>query len=260
MTSLVFMYHGLDPHDGRYATRSAAENSYVVSRETFAAHLDALAQSNRHCIRADDLHRGEIRTDETLLTFDDGWQSDYDVAFPLLREKKASAIFFITTDWVGTPGYVTWEQLREMAQAGMGIGSHGKTHQFLSLLTPQEQRIELAQSRTVLEEKLGREVRAVSLPGGRSDGQTLSIARECGYRTVFTSAPGLPVALGGLWLVGRIAIRPGWTAEKMRAFLIDPQRALRRMYATALLKRCVEKTLGAKHYDAVHRLVWRWKK
>jgi hypothetical protein len=41
--------------------------------------------------------------------------------------------------------------------------------------------------------------------------------------------------------------------------LQDPQRALRRMYATALLKRCVEKALGAKRYDAAHRFFWRWK-
>ncbi|HBF35034.1 TPA: hypothetical protein DDW35_10790 [Candidatus Sumerlaeota bacterium] len=259
MTHLVFMYHGLDPHDGRYDALSDAEKSYVLSRETFAAHLDALEQAGRHCMGADEVW-GKEAVGETLLTFDDGWKSDYDVAFPLLRAKGVSAIFFITTDWVGTPGYVTWEQLREMADAGMGIGSHGKTHRFLSTLTPLEQRLELADSRKVLEEKLGREIRALSLPGGRSNADTLATARDCGYKTVFTSSPGLPVALGGLWMVGRIAMRPNWTAEKMRVFLDDPQRTLRRMYATALVKRLAEKTLGAKRYDAVHRIFWRWKK
>jgi len=118
----------------------------------------------------------------------------------------------------------------------------------------------LAESRKVLEEKLGREIRALSLPGGRSDGDTLSIARECGYRTVFTSSPGLPIILGGVWMVGRIAVRPHWTPEKMQAFLADPQRALRRMYASALVKRFVQSVLGAKIYDSLHRLFWRLRK
>jgi peptidoglycan/xylan/chitin deacetylase (PgdA/CDA1 family) len=68
-----------------------------------------------------------------VLTFDDGYSDHYVNAFPLLREFGMTATFFIITDTAdhGSPNYMTWAQIDEMAAAGMSIESHTKTHHEL---------------------------------------------------------------------------------------------------------------------------------
>ena len=100
--------------------------------------------------------------------------------------------FFVTTDWVGRPGFVSWDGLREMARAGMSIQSHTVTHPFLSTLGPAQLRDELTRSRQVLDQRLGQETMSLALPGGDFPRQRLARAvAEAGYRVVATSRPGV---------------------------------------------------------------------
>ncbi len=62
------------------------------------------------------------------LTFDDGHSSDWDFAFPILHEMGAKATFFVVTDWIGKPGFLSVEQIRELRKNGMQIGSHSCSH------------------------------------------------------------------------------------------------------------------------------------
>jgi hypothetical protein len=94
--------------------------------------------------------------------------------------------------------FLNWEEAREMIAGGMAIGSHTHTHQLLSQLAPEQQRLELAQSRDRLREELGIKADSLSYPVGATDsfsGQTQEIARETGYRVAFsfhggTNRPG----------------------------------------------------------------------
>jgi peptidoglycan/xylan/chitin deacetylase (PgdA/CDA1 family) len=100
------------------------------------------------------------------LTFDDGHRTHYEEAFPALASRCLTATFFVTTSWIGTPGYVTWDQLREMSDAGMSIQSHTVTHPFLSELDAREVERELADSKAMIEDKLARPCVTLALPGG----------------------------------------------------------------------------------------------
>jgi peptidoglycan/xylan/chitin deacetylase (PgdA/CDA1 family) len=94
--------------------------------------------------------------------------------------------------------FLDWEEAREMAAGGMAIGSHTHSHRVLSQLGPEQQRQELAQSRAVLKEQLGREPDALAYPVGLETSfsdQTQQLARETGYRAAFsfhggTNLPG----------------------------------------------------------------------
>ncbi|MBN1679550.1 MAG: polysaccharide deacetylase family protein [Anaerolineae bacterium] len=69
-----------------------------------------------------------------VLTFDDGYTDAYDNAFRLLRRYDMIGTFFVVTDWLDEqrPGYLTWDQAREMAAAGMSIQSHSRSHPDLA--------------------------------------------------------------------------------------------------------------------------------
>ena len=89
--------------------------------------------------------------------------------------------------------FMTWDQVREMRSAGMDIGSHTQSHQILSDLTLDEQREELARSKSILETEIGAEVSVLAYPVGGLDSythETTRIVRDCGYRAAFNFTKG----------------------------------------------------------------------
>lgn len=157
--------------------------------------------------------RAESRA--VALTFDDGDVTHYTCAFPELMARGMRASFFVITDRVGSTGYVTWAQLREMAAAGMSIGSHTASHAYLSTLSAARLREELSRSKAALDDALGQRTQTLALPGGDEPPRTLwPLLHEAGYTLVATSRPGangrsLPAAPGGGRLVRRLTVRHG---------------------------------------------------
>lgn len=73
-----------------------------------------------------------------LLMFDDGLDSVYNLAFPIMKERGIPGTFYVTTEKIGTAGYCTWEQLQEMQEAGWTIGNHTNNHVDLMASTIDE--------------------------------------------------------------------------------------------------------------------------
>lgn len=177
----ILMYHavgtGADPH-------------YTVAAGEFRAQLDWVARQGGARSSVADVLAG-ARAPTVLITFDDGHISNYERAFPMLLERGLRAEFFVNTAHVGQPGFIDWGQLREMAEAGMSIQSHGHTHRYFTALTPAELREELARSRALIGEKLGTPATLLAPPGGRMDAHLFALAAELGYVRVLASQPGL---------------------------------------------------------------------
>ena len=90
--------------------------------------------------------------------------------------------------------FLNWEEAREMQAGGMTIGSHTATHRILSQLTPEEQTVELAQSKQEIEKQLGVEVSTLAYPVGTRgafDETTQKIALQAGYKMCFSFYNGL---------------------------------------------------------------------
>ena len=80
------------------------------------------------------------------ITFDDGDVSNIEVALPMLLERGMVAEFFITSDFIDQPGMLSSKDVRSLADAGMGIGAHGKSHRFLEDLDQEDLEVELEDS------------------------------------------------------------------------------------------------------------------
>ncbi len=108
------------------------------------------------------------------ITFDDGLQDVYTLAYPYLKEKNIPFTVFIVTDFLDQPGYITTENLKELAKDDLvTIGAHGTTHQNLNLLSPGQQKSELEDSQKILEAKTGAGVTLFAFSHGAYDKNTL---------------------------------------------------------------------------------------
>jgi peptidoglycan/xylan/chitin deacetylase (PgdA/CDA1 family) len=178
----ILMYHGLD------APAPHGEARYTVRREAFRdqlRHLDALRVP---IVSLPQLLGGG---DGVTLSFDDGEESVFGKAAPLLAQFGGVGVAYVTSDWVGTPGYLSVAHLRQLAGLAWTIGAHGRAHRYLDDLDDQALRDELRGARAALEDALGAPVVDLALPGGRGGARVLAAAREAGYTTVATSVPGL---------------------------------------------------------------------
>ena len=129
-----------------------------------------------------------------MLTFDDGYEDNFTHLFPLLQKYNVPALIFLITKRVGTPGYMTWEQILTMQQSGLvSFGSHSCSHRRLRSLSDEEIRQEITQSKQILEEKLGRPVTAFCYPYGAGgfDIRVRPQVFEAGYTTDFSTKKGV---------------------------------------------------------------------
>jgi peptidoglycan/xylan/chitin deacetylase (PgdA/CDA1 family) len=242
------MYHELATPGRRPCEDGPGYLRYVVDSRTFAGHLDWLAARRMHvCGVGEACRRGLETADQVVITFDDGCETDAEIAAPLLAERGFGATFFVVSSWVGRRrGFMHAGQLRGLHQRGFEVGSHSDTHAFLSDLGPAELHRELRDSRRALEDSLGAPVRHLSCPGGRWSARVASAAREAGYDTVSTSRLGVNGRDDGGYSLARCAILRETTLRRFESLCRGTQPWGTRIHA-ALLDGA-KRTLGNRLY------------
>lgn len=173
--------------------------------------------------------------DDVEYTFDDGNVSDYEIAFPVLAEHSRQAIFFVVTDRIDQPDYLSRTQIREMAEHGMIIGSHGQKHIPWRGLSPEALHAEVETSKKDLEDLLGRPVLHAACPFGSYDRKVLTALRNAEYDFVYTSDRG-PTKRKN-WLQSRNTIHDDDTITSVRQIL-SPSGLLRSVIRK--IKLCVK--------------------
>jgi len=251
---VCLMYHDIS---AGAATNDGGPARFAVPRAIFERQLDVIAEAG---LRACSLEEAAATADpHVAISFDDGDLGQYERGVPALVARGMSATFFVTTTWVGRPGYVTWDQLREMKAAGMSIQSHTHTHPFLSELDASALRHELGESKRLLDTELGQDTTMLALPGG--DWPSLrarGLLPEIGYRTVATSRWGVNRAAHGRGtarIVRRCTVQGSPPLDYFKRVMAgDAWLASRRRVREAVLGR-LRSTIGPSRYHRWRRSV-----
>lgn len=193
-----------------------------VAPNLFRSQLDYLsskgwAAANLESVISNDL--SDI--DRFAITFDDGYLSVYEHAYPALVEHQIKATIYVVVDSIG--GLNEWdrkagdqsepmmsaEQIKELSNAGFEIGSHTLTHPHLTELNDSELKHELVESKNRLEDLIGKPVKSFSYPYGDCDDRVIASAIEAGYSNAVTTKLGI-VWKSSAFEIPRVNVR--WNA------------------------------------------------
>ncbi len=183
----IVMYHYIRDYQVK---RDRVGVNLSVSPETFTHQLDYLKSHGYNTITLSELGQ-PLPARPIIITFDDGYDDAASAALPALEKAGMRGVFYIISDFVDKPRYLTSQQIKEMASKGMEIGSHTRDHHDLAKLDEVHQRKELAESKARLEELIGKPVTSFCYPAGRYNQITTRLAKEIGYTTATTTKPGI---------------------------------------------------------------------
>jgi peptidoglycan/xylan/chitin deacetylase (PgdA/CDA1 family) len=257
MSFPILTYHAVEREAREYDQLPPNKALYLIKRDLFEAQMKYLAELRTNTLLIDDLiamkkeEQSSASGNVACLTFDDGNGSDYSVVYPILKRYGLKATFFVVTNSIGSPGYVSWDQLKEMNRSGMSIQSHTHTHPFLSQCTDDKIREEFAVSKKMIEDRLSTAVAILAAPGGDWNGRFRSIVEECGYKGVCTSMQGVNPSPVDLYALERLSIRRGDSLQKFSRLISLDQRVL---FTHTLYNRSLNfarRLLGIDHYNAV---------
>ena len=194
LTVPVLMYHYISPVP-RDEIGNKLSHSLRLSPHLFAQQLDFLVEHGYHTVTTPQLWAAlsgtaRLPAKPIVLTFDDGYDDAYTNAFPLLRERGLIGTFFVTVNLVGNPGYLTWDQVRTLADSGMDVQSHAMDHISMAKLTGGALFAQLAESRRILSERTGTDVRFFAYPCGEFNDATRAVAASVGYYAAFAKDGG----------------------------------------------------------------------
>ena len=179
---LLFTYHKVSA-----GAEVGERDFYTVTRGQLVQHFQALAATGRQCLAASAMREpNSLPRNNFVLSFDDGTADHFDIVLPLLRERGWRATFFIPTAKLNKPGYVTDDQVRELAKAGHDIGFHSHEHRRLDLATDDQMREQISRSQQIVGNLIGEKPRLFAPPGGFMNEHVREVALGFGAEVIRT--------------------------------------------------------------------------
>lgn len=217
----ILMYHQV----GHYPRVWRHRASYT-RLEDFRRHMAYLRDIDATVLSMSDACaalRGErpVPPRAVVLTFDDGYRSFVENAAPVLEESGFPSVVYVlagrageNADWYArdgqaTPPLMRWDEVRSLHARGVEIGSHGLFHTRLAGLAADRLRAELADSRAIIEDRLGAAVRHFCYPYGSVDLAAVRGCADAGYVSAVTCQRGAARADLDLLALPRKSIRQG---------------------------------------------------
>ena len=180
------MYHRFD--ENKYPSTN-------IKLDDFKSHINLIENSEFEFIsheQFEDSIKKNNLSKKILLTIDDGFYSFYKNAWPILKEKKIPFIIFINTETVGSNGYMSWSQIKEISQFNfVHIGNHSHSHAYLVDKNDEEIKKDLQTSIKIFKEKLNHETNFFAYPFGEYKNSYKKIVQNLGFQYAFGQHSGV---------------------------------------------------------------------
>lgn len=172
----------------------------IVTTTAFEAQMKLLKDKGYHVISMQQFFdfldfKTQIPEKSVVITIDDGWLSAYDIAYPIIKKYGYPVTLFVYTDLIGrTKKTLTWDLVKELADYGIDMQCHTKTHRDLTQLLKNESfqdyigaiDMEIAEPTRVLKEKLNIDTKFIAYPYGKTNRLVAAMLKKHGYRGGFS--------------------------------------------------------------------------
>lgn len=216
----ILMYHVI-----KAPSPTDALPALFLPPAAFKAQMAALEQAGYTGISQSQMwdawqHGKPIPRKPVVVSFDDGYLSQYKQAFPVLRRLGWPGVINVVTHNLGSKG-IGRHQLERMHRAGWDIGAHTLTHQDVSTLSGAALEKEIAGSKRLLEKQLGVPVRFFCYPSGKYDDQSEQEVRRAGFLAATTVNYGLASRRQDPFALDRVRVDGGESADTLMSSLRD---------------------------------------
>jgi len=214
---VILMYHMISE------PQTAAEVKYACPPRQFEKHMQLLLSKGFKPISIEAVenyytHQIPIPDKSFLITLDDGFEDNYNNAFPILQRYNIPAVIYLATgllgktnQWMSAPTFserkmLSWPQIAEMASHGIHFGSHTVSHPRLTELDTENTYNELVQSKQTIEDNLGIECSNFAYPYGLFTEKTRELVQKAGFKTACSTRSGFNNASRDPLMLHRIEV------------------------------------------------------
>lgn len=248
----ILLYHSVN--DSQRSDMSVQPSQFEKQLDFLVRNYEVTTLENAvQCLRSKKLPARPA----VVLTFDDGYEDNFRVAYPHLKRRNLPATIFLLTGereedrkashlayaLLPDDRLLSWDAVKEMAASGITFGSHGQTHARLTELDPERLRREIFLSKERIEFETNRPVQFFSYPYGTDcdfDQGVKSLVREAGYEAGFSALFGTNGPGSDLWTLRRIGIEASDTLFTLQAKL-NGALGLLSLFNFSLLRRFIRR-------------------
>ncbi|MBU3189587.1 polysaccharide deacetylase family protein [Clostridium bowmanii] len=218
----VLMYHSVTADKNN-------TNELKVSQSTFKAQLNYLKVNHYTTISLDQLYshmakHTSLPAKPVVITFDDGYEDNYTLAYPLLKANNQKATVFMIANCINTEGYLTSKQLKIMDKNNFIVESHTNNHDNLSKLSYISQLNTLKNSKAILEKLLSKRVMYVSYPFGAYNKSTANAVHTSVYYLGIGTDNGFSGVTDNYYTINRVYINAFYSMSKFVNRLTVPMK------------------------------------
>ena len=212
----ILMYHHIqnfsDPND-------QIGTNLSVSPENFKLQMDFLKNNGYTTVGFGDLINQTLPEKPVIVTFDDGY-SDAEVAYEILKANDQVGTFYIISNRIDQPEYLSKNQIINFANNKMTIGSHTAHHPDLTKINSEKLAKELAESKTAIENIIGKPVVDFCYPAGKHNNLVDTAVETAGYKTAVTTNVALSSNRENHFTLSRLRITPNDSVESFSKKLV----------------------------------------
>ena len=204
----ILMYHRFG--ESKYPTTN-------TTIEQFISHTNELIKDKYNVIRLDKVIDGikgkiDLKDRSVSITIDDAYLSVYTKAWPILKKLNLPFTLFISTDVIDNDfsNYMNWDQIRELVDNGVLVGSQTKSHPHLHRLNSKQILNEIEHSNNRFIKELGFKPKLFAYPYGEYDKKTIDIVKGSGFEAAFGQHSGVAHISAGIFELPRFAMNENY--------------------------------------------------
>jgi len=198
---IVLMYHRFE--ENKYPSTN-------VKIADFIKQIDLIKKNNFNFVHPDDFENSLVNLKnekKILLTVDDAFKSFYDNAWPILKNDKIPFVLFVNTREIGSSGYMTWDQIRDISKEKfVHIGNHSYSHEYLIDKTDNEIRNDINIAIDDFKKNLGYLSPYFSYPYGEYSNSFQKIIKKYGFKYAFGQHSGVVDETKNFYTLPRFSI------------------------------------------------------